>query len=389
MKAYLYFMISGLIVLNACTSPRGHYKRGNYDAAIKTAIPKIKKNPSAEKHIIILQKSFIAAQSASLEKVNFLKMEGQPSSWDKITSIYAAIQTRQQRVKSLPPLNIKGRMIEFDFVNIDEELIQSKQKAANYSYTKGTNLLEKGDTRSARLAFDEFMKVKQIYPDFRDIDKMIEKASQLGTSRVLVSMKNHSGAILPKTFESDLLQLSVNELNRKWVLYHTNAVDGIRYDYNINVILRMIDVAPESVKEVHYTESKDIQDGFKYEYDAKGNVKKDSLGNDIKTPKFKTITCNVIETIQRKSARVSGQLEYINNGTGQLMKSEPVTADALFEHFSVMTVGDIKALKPETKAKTGKTPVPFPNDFDMLMRANGTLKNMVKDIIYKNKEFFK
>jgi hypothetical protein len=120
--------------------------------------------------------------------------------------------------------------------------------------------------------------------------------------------------------------------------------------------------------------------------DEKGNVKKDSLGNDIKSPKYKTITFNLIETIQTKSARVSGKLEYFNVVRNEFLREDPVTSDAFFEHRCLMAVGDINALKPETWAKLGSSPIPFPHDLDLLDQAGNTLKAMVRDIVVRNRD---
>ena len=54
---------------------------------------------------------------------------------------------------------------------------------------------------------------------------------------------------------------------------------------------------------------KDVEDGFTYQLDKKGNVMKDSLGNDIKTKKYKTLQCALIETIQSKACRIDGDIE--------------------------------------------------------------------------------
>ena len=153
--------------------------------------------------------------------------------------------------------------------------------------------------------------------------------------------------------------------------------------------MKLIDVAPESVKEIQYVESKEVQDGWDYFLDNKGNVKKDSLGNDIKKPKYKTISCTVNETYQSKKAIISGSLDYINNDNNQLIKTDPITAESFFEYRSATGIGDLNALKPETKSKLGKLPVPFPSGFNMLLQAGQNLKSMVKDIIWRNKNVLK
>ena len=148
--------------------------------------------------------------------------------------------------------------------------------------------------------------------------------------------------------------------------------------------MHTIDVSPEQIKENRYTESREMQDGWQYQLDAKGNVMKDSKGNDMKTLRYKTITCTVMENRQHKAARIAGTLDYIDNANGDLIKSAPLVADAFFNHDAAMAVGDLEALSTESRAKLGRSPIPFPDDFDMLLQAGNTLKGKVKSIIWEH-----
>ncbi len=181
------------------------------------------------------------------------------------------------------------------------------------------------------------------------------------------------------------MKISLQDLNQKWIRYYTSDDKGTDYDYTIFVNMKVIDVSPEMAKEKYYTESKEVQDGWEYQLDHKGNVMKDSLGNDIKHPKYKTISCNVVETHLSKSARVGGSLDYWDNHSKQFFKTDNLMADSFFEDGLVVVVGgDVNALTPATKKKIGRKPMPFPNSFVMVLQANGQLKAMVKGLLYEN-----
>ena len=386
MRHYLSTLILlCLIAVIGCESSKTALRKGDYDGAVYKSVKKLRKNPSNQKEIPVLEEAYKKAQQSDLDKITFMKKEGNPDTWDDIFNYYLKIKNRQALVKPLPPLRVGGRTVSFEYINCDDEIIQAKQKAAEYFYAHALSLMEKGSRENARKAYYEFEKVKQYYNNYKDVDQQLSKTAQSGASNVLFKMKNQTHIPLPPQFEDDLTKISLHELNQQWVKYYTKDIKGMDYDYTILVNMKVIDVTPEAVKENHYNESKEFQDGWNYALDAKGNVKKDSAGNDIKSPKMKRISCEVIETLQKKSARISGTLDYINNQTGQLIRSEPLTADSFFENSSATAIGDLNALKPETKAKIGKKPVPFPNDFDLLLQAGTTLKNMTKDIIWRNK----
>ncbi len=252
-------------------------------------------------------------------------------------------------------------------------------------YAHALSLLEKNNQTDARQAYAELLKVKGYSNNYSNVDAELTRAREMGISYVLFKMKNATPVPLPPTFEAELTKISLTELNSDWTIYHTHEEGDKNYAYTIMVNMKNISVSPEAIKETTTTESKVLPDGFEYVLDSKGNVKKDSLGNDIKLPKTKTITCNVVEAYQNKKAIISGTLDYINNYNQLLLKTVPIASENFFEYRSYSAVGDINALKPETKAKLENKPMPFPPSFDMLLQAGAVLKDMVKKIIYDNK----
>ena len=152
---------------------------------------------------------------------------------------------------------------------------------------------------------------------------------------------------------------------------------------------KIIAISPERINDQTERRSKRIKDGWEYVLDRNGNVKKDTLGNDIKVIKYKTISCNVKEVTQLKTARISGNLDYIDNFNNKLLKSEPITSDAIFEHHYVLANGNLDALTVGTRRMLGVEPLPFPYDESLILQAGEVLKQMTKDIVVGNKNFLK
>lgn len=384
-KIVVFLLLSTFII--SCTSSSKLMKSGNYDSAIRKSVQKLKHKKQNDREIVVLEQSYQKANDRDRESVAFLKKEGKPDNWDEIFAVYSKMSQRQEIIKPLLPLHIagQGRDAHFDIVNYDDEIIQAKKNATEYFYTHALSLLEKNNKTDARKAYAELLRVKSYANNYKDVDKELIRAKNMGISYVIFKMKNTTGVPLPPSFEDELTKISLAELNSEWLSYQTHETKGWEYDYTIVVNMKNINVSPEGVKETNYTETKIIPDGFQYVLDSHGNVKKDSLGNDMKVPKTKTIFCNVTETYQNKKAIIAGTLDYINNNTGQLIKTDPIASENFFEYRSVAAIGDMNALKPETKAKLGNRPVPFPSGFDMLLEAGQILKGMAKNIIFANK----
>jgi hypothetical protein len=390
MKKYIYSYTLILLSLTvACTSSRKLYDKGKYEQALRKSARKLKKKPQkfneadvfyAAYRTLFVQDSTLAAE---LDKKN------NPADAEKLLAIYSRMKERQDLALSLPPLaGIKVK--EYDY---STRIGETKQKAAQLNYSKGLGYLDEArknfDREKARTAYSYFSKAKSYGVIQPDIDALLAESKKLGTANVLFKVENNANVILPKTLNDELLNLQVDDLERDWLNYDNSIDTTVFYDYSIILNIKNIQVSPEVLNQKQYTESKEIEDGFEYVLDENGNVKKDSLGNDIKIPKYKTISCNVVEFFQRKSAIISGQLEYYDNRTQKLIKAEPITAESVFENAYATANGNLNALKPETRKKLNLKPVPFPTDEAMVYQAGETLKNMTRDILVRNKNVLK
>lgn len=383
---FIYFLLAVLIVAG-CNSPQKLINTGQYDAAVNKTVKKLRRNKTKQKQIKWLETAYRKALQRDDEQIKSLKQNGQPDCWDDIFYVYSQMKRRQEMVKPLLPLfnQTTGKPAQFEIRDYDKELISSKEKAAEYFYVHAKSLLEKNNKYDARKAYDELNTVLTFYAEYKDVNTLKIKAHEQGMTYVLMGVTNNTNTIMPKRLEEDLLKLPLGDLNSFWVQYHNKSVPNTNYDYTIRINMKNIFVTPEQISDNNYTESKEIEDGWQYVYDVKGNVKKDSLGNDIKAPKYVNAVAQVKEVHQFKKANISGTLDFYNNYNNQLLKSEPIMAENIFEYHTATAAGDLRALKPETKAKLGAPPKMFPINADMVYNAGLTLKGMCKDIVYNNR----
>lgn len=377
-----------LLIVSGCGSSKKQLQRGNYDAAIEKSVKKLRKNPGSEDDILILDRSYNVVNEQNIERINFLRLEGNPGSWDEILTLYSRLKNRQALVRTVLPLKLPIRTINYEYINYDREIVEAKQNAAEYYFAHGKQIMENNTKEAYRQAYYEFQKAKEYWGAYENIDDLIAETRYKGMSRVLVTVENKTHMKLSKEFEEDLLAINHQRLNSEWVEYHTRHLDdNIDYDYLSFINLKIIDVSPELIKETDRIEKKEIDDGWQYIFDKNGNVMKDSVGNDIKLKKYKTLTCTVIETVQQKSVRIEGDVEIIQTNPRRLLKKDPIGAETFFEHHSARAIGDIGALSSESRKIVESDPVPFPHDFDMIFQCSETLKLAIRDILYRNRRY--
>jgi hypothetical protein len=388
MKRVLPFVFLLTIILSGCGSSKKQLQKGNYDAAIDKAVKQLRKDPSDEKQIDILTQSYNTANAQNNERIRFLKMEGRPDSWDEIYLVYKALYDRQSLVRTVTPLNSNGRSVDFPFVDYMPEMISAKRKAADFYYAHGNELMKTGTKETYRQAYNEFVRAKEYIGDYEGIDSKIQESKYQGMSRVFVSVQNSSIIKFPKEFEQDLLALDLPRLNTDWVEYHTqNLNNNTEYDYFVNVNVRNVAVSPDQTIQRDSVIKRDVEDGFTYVLDKKGNVMKDSLGNDIKQKKYKTLQCALVETIQTKACRIDGEVEVIQMNPNKVLKKDPIGAQSNFENISSRAVGDVQALNANQLQRTKTAIIPFPTDIDMVIRCSESLKMAIRGAIQNNRRF--
>lgn len=381
MKKIVSFIVIITLVLSGCGSSKKQLEKGNYDAAIDKAVRQLRRDPNDKTQKSILENAYKIANEQDNERVRFLKMEGKPNNWDEIYLVYKRLYDRQSLVRIVPNINVP-------YVDYMQEMVSAKKKAADYYYAHGMELMKNQTKESYRQAFAEFVRAKEYVGDYEGIDNKILEAKYLGMSRVMVSVQNKSVIRFPREFEDDLLALNLPALNSDWVEYHTQVLDpNTRFDYLVNVNIVNVLVSPDQTMQRDSVVKRDIEDGFSYVLDKKGNVMKDSLGNDIKTPRYKTVQCALIETIQRKSCRIEGDVEVIQLNPNKILKKDPIGAQSNFEHISARALGDIQALTPQQLEKTKSQPLPFPTDIEMVVRCSENLKMAIRGAIMNNRRF--
>jgi hypothetical protein len=388
MKRIIPFFIILAILFSGCGSSKKQLSKGNYDAAIDKAVKQLRRDRDDEKQIQILAESYKVANELDLERIRYLKMEGRADSWDEIYQIFQAMSSRQTLVRTVTPLSLNGSPVDFPYVDYMTDMVEAKRKAADFYFAHGNQLMDGKIKENYRQAYGEFIRAKQYMGDYPGIDNKITEARFLGMSRVFVSVQNSSFIKFPMEFEQDLLALDLPSLNSEWVEYHTqNLNNNTEYDYFVNVNVKNVAVSPDQTVQKDSVIKRNVQDGYEYVLDKKGNVMRDSLGNDIKVKKYKTLQCALVETIQTKACRIDGDVEVIQVNPNKVIKKDPIGAQSNFENISSRALGDTQALSQEQLARTKKQPVPFPTDLDMVLMTSENLKIAIRGAIQNNRRF--
>lgn len=393
MKTKIIYFISLLLstILFSCSSPKHLLKIQDYDASIAKTLGKMRgaSKKVKAKQIEILHEAFRTANNNDLALIKKLQRAKQSFNWIQINDIYNAIIERQDLVRPfvhfVESYGFEMTDLMRNFADLEYD---SRKKSANYLYSSAMDMMSKareGDKLAARRAYSDLVLLDSFFEKYKNKEDLKSEAIVLGTEHIQVKVANLSTKILPRNLHRRLLDFEVERLNDLFHRYYVKSMSEMAFDYQIRINLLDMNITPESNRITSYQETKEINDGFEYVLDSKGNVLKDSLGNDIKFDKTKTIIATVEEIFQYKAVGVSGNIELFDMQGERIIRTRPINAEAVFENFAATYRGDREALTAESRNKIGNNPRTFPSSDLMLEQALDLLRPVILNSVERMK----
>lgn len=386
MKAKLLFAAL-VLLLASCSSKKQIEKAlhsGNYDQAIEDALRKLENNKDKARKqdfVIMLEDAYHKAVDRDLNTIDHLKKDGNPENYKAIYERYLDMDARQKAIQAVLPLQIGGKNLELSFRNYNNDIITSRNNLADYMYDQGLALLESDDKFDLREAYGIFSYIEYIYPNYEDTRQLMQEAHGLGTDYVIVSIKNHTNQIIPQQLENDLLNFDTYGLDQFWTVYHANQIEGLDYDYAMQLQLKRINISADELHERQLLKEKRIIDGWKYLLDEVGNVVKDSLGNDIKVDNVIDVRARYFEFNQFKSTQIIADVVYTDLKHHQTLKVFSLDSQFIFENRYATVRGDERALDRSELSLLNNRPLYFPSDAQMIYDTGENLKSKLKNTI--------
>lgn len=363
---------------------------GNYDEAIDNAVNNLRSNKDKkgnQDYVYLLEEAFFKAKERDLNSLNLLEQDKNPSNLEKIYNTYIQLDRRQEKIKPLLPLQLlkEGKNAKFSFDNYNKQIVDSKNALSKYLYDNSKVLLKSSNKMDIRKAYDDLEFLNQINPNYQNTLQLQEEALNKGRYYVTVALRNQTNMVIPVDLQNDLLDFNTLGMNDKWTVYHNSIQKQIKYDYQIVVNFREINITPEQIKEKEFVKEKIIKDGLKDLLDKNGKPVKDSLGKVIKVDNLKTIVIRIREFNQFKASQITANVDYIDFKNKQLLQSFPLTSESVFKNDYATYKGDKRATEESYYSYFNRKLVPFPSNEQMIYNTGEDLKSKLKGILVKNK----
>jgi len=371
----LLFLATFALLMSACTSTEKLMDKGDYDSLIFLATKKLSGKKKKDEYVKALEKGFEKLTRRDLAEIEDLKIANRAEDWEDVMNIANEMQHRQDKIEPfLPLVSESGYHAKFNFVQTNAIAAEARENAvARYENRLDDFLVNarKGSKTAARDAFHLIDHIRALNPGEVNADVQ-DEMWDLGINKILVRIENNSGAIMPAYYEEELLSVDFRNAGGKWDQFYTEINEGTHLDYEVVLHIQDIATSPEDLKERQHLYTRQVLDGWEYVLDDRGNVKKDSLGNDIKKDKYTFVSATVVETVESKNALIHARMDITNKNTGSRVYSQPLEMENHFEHIARNVFGDDRALDDHLRIRVA--PIPYPSDLVMIMDAFKAMK---------------
>lgn len=382
MKAKPFFML--IIFLASCSTSVQLINKGKYNEAIEVLVADLSKDSLNKKNIEALDFAFGEATKADYQKITSLKKSGKPEAWPENFSLYNQLNARQKKIETLPL--ITQNAIHYNAVDYKDLITESREKTCASIYANAMKLINSGKKADAQRAGFYLLEIESLLPGYKDVNKLLANIKSDTTVFVLYNISNQFQNYLPGGLENEIEKLEFSKFNTPKYEFISGKAAYLNIKYEAAIEIIDVKIAPEKTEPIYYTETATIQDGIAFKLDAAGNFLRDSLGNKIEVPKFKTIACYVTESVQKKSILIGGTVIIRDIETGKIVANRVVAGEAKFGHRSAKFKGDINALATETLDLLGSKELEFPSDFALILSAADKFAKNAADVVIEELE---
>lgn len=363
---------------------------GNYDETINVSIRNLIGDKDARRkqdYVFLLKDAFDKAVAQDKTALKRLEASPNPESLEAIFETYMRLQARQDKLIPLLPLQDlkRQKQITFETEDYTQRIEFAKLQLSEFLITKSRNALDNANKLQSRQIYDDLRYLNKINPNFRDINTLLDAAYERGLDFVHVRMENDTDKVIPTRLQDELLNFTTYGLNKPWIVFHNQPQENRQYDYDLTLRLTDILISPDQVLQKELQRERSIKDGFEYVLDSRGNVAKDSLGNDIKRDKMVLVKAVVLQSEQFKEVTVNAVVELFNLQSNQVEDRFPLKSNYVFNYLHATVRGDRRALDANYLKTLNPSAVPFPSSEQMIYDAGEDIKLQLKGILNRMK----
>jgi len=324
-------LLAVIIIFAACKSTKKLFDEGQYDRALYSALDDLRKKPDNATAASILPQAYneaVIKYEGSINAANTGSKNAQKL--DIIYRDYVALQKMYTAIAATP-----AAFGHVNATNYASDVSTAADNAAEFSYSRGMDLLQHGDRISAQKAYENFKQVSRYVPGYKDADDRKAEAYELAIINIIVDkfdQRFNNYSVNANYFQNDIVN-SLNNIGNShyYKFYNTSEPRAreVRADQYMDINVYDIWFGQMGASRNSYTVSKDI-------------TEKDD--KDDKKTKTTTVTAIVNVTRRVIDSRASMDYRITDAVERRMVGSDRVVAQYTWEKLTGSYTGDQRAL---------------------------------------------
>lgn len=366
---YLLLLFVSAILATGCSSGKKDLERGNYASSVAKATDRLRSSPSNRKARHTLSRGYPLALNHYLSEANTAKSSNQSLKWEKVLGSYNLLNQMYDDIRRCPAcLEIVPNPKHFL-----SEASAARRSAAQARYDLGMEELNKGDRGSAKLAYEQFLRAKDLVRNFPNIDEAILEAKRAATITVVlekVAVYSQRYRISDEYFSNKMFEfLQQNRRMNDFVEFFTPTEAIAQHLTNPNHVVRM--------------QFDDFNVGQVYVKESVENLVKDSVVVGQVT--VEGVPQNVYGTVKAKltyfrktvSSNAVLDVKVYDSQTNRLLMQDKVPGEFVWQAEWGSFQGDERALDANQKAICDLREVHPPVAEDLFIEVTKPIYNQV------------
>lgn len=366
---YYFIFVFFLALASSCSSGKKELQRGNYASSVAKAVDRLRSSPNNNKARTTLSKGYALALNHYLEEVARFKASNQALKWENVLSSFNLLNNMYDDIRRCPAcLEIVPNPRSFL-----AEASDARKRAAQVRYDLGIAELNKGDRQSAKLAYESFLRAKDLVRNYPNIDQAILDAKDAATIKVVlekVPVYSQRYRISDEYFSNKMFEfLQQNRRMSDFVEFFTPTEAIAQQLTNPNHVIRM--------------QFDDFNVGQVYVRETTDNIVKDSV--IVGTVDVEGESRNVYGTVKAKmttfektvTSNAVLDVKIYDSQTNRLLMQDKIPGEFVWQAFWGNFQGDERALSEDQKSTCNLREVQPPAAEDLFIEVTRPIYNQV------------
>ena len=221
-KVLTFILIS--LIITSCSSGLQQLKKGNFDEAIFTSANRLQQKSENKKALKVLHEAYPLAIADHKRAIRMFENSQEPFRWEKVLGEYQALN-RIYDIISHSSVSMREVGVPQNYAR---EAETARQLAADERYQAGElALMHKENRLAAKDAVEQFERVNQLIPNYKNAIQKAEEAFQYAVHRVMIEpiydvyrLHDHDYFDLQKAFDDEIFR---SKITNQFVRYYTTA----------------------------------------------------------------------------------------------------------------------------------------------------------------------